>query len=135
VQIIINLKIKFQHIKAHRNKMFVFLLLTYFASFFSSFLIDTAFDFNKNIEEFNEFKDHYKNSSELYDLVEILTSEEEKENKEQSNAFFDISENYQRLYSNLNSFQFDLPQKKQFSHLNKTPKYLLFHQLKIYSES
>ncbi len=127
------LKKVLSNIRTHQCKVFTIMILIYSITILSSFLVGKGYNFTNNGNEINSSIDNIKFSSELYDLVESVKSEEEKENKEYSNGFFGVLNNYIRLHFVLNSCQFDIYKQSQLVYLNKTPKYLLYHQLKIYS--
>ena len=130
-----NLKKVLSNIRTHQCKIFTIMILIYSITILSSFLIGKGYNFSNNGTEFNNSSDDFKISSELYDLVEAVKSEEEKENKEYSNGCFGVLDNRNRLHFVLNSCQFESYRQSQVIYLNKSPKYLLYHQLKIYSLS
>lgn len=127
------LKKVLSNIRTHQCKTFTIMILIYSITILSSFLVGKGYNFSNNGNEINSSIDNIKFSSELYDLIESVKSEEESENKEYSNGYFGVLNNHNRLHFVLNSCQFDIYKQSHLVCLNKTPKYLLYHQLKIYS--
>lgn len=122
-------------IRTHQYKLFTLMLLIYSITILSSFFIGSGYNFSNNGTEYNNLSDDVKFSSDLYDIVEIFKSEEEKDNKDYDLGDLNPFLSNINLQFGLSFYNEDLILPTLFSNLNNPPKYLLYHQLKIYSIS
>jgi hypothetical protein len=135
-EFISNLKNLLSNIRTYQCKIFTLMLLIYSITVLSSFYLIKGYNLSNDGLEFSSVSDNINFSSELYDLVELLKSEEEEtDNNKTSFGDFYVAKKEREFVLSLQLFDIQLSKQKQSFHLNTPPKYLLYHQLKIYSLS
>lgn len=121
------------NIRNHKCKIFYSLFGVYLFSLLTTFIVSQGIQFNFSETELNNFDNKFNIGFQLTDLIELSDSEEKTENKVQFSCGF-IKDSFKLNFSEISS-EISLISNAvncNFNH-SKCPKYLLIHQLIVYS--
>ncbi len=121
------------NIRIHKCKIFYTLFGIYLFSLFITFIVGQGIQLDFSETEFNNVDNKINLGFQLTDLIELNDSEEETESK--VHFLYSFCKDTFSAKINLNSNEFNYITKGSYSNFSlfKLPKYLLIHQLIVYS--
>lgn len=105
----------------------------YLFSLLTSFIVSQGIQFDFSLSELNNFDNKINIGFQLTDLIELSDNEEETESKIDFTSGFIKDIFRPNFYNNIDENKFSISGNFYKSNFSKLPKYILFHQLIVYS--